>query len=195
MKELITNWFKILQDDICTSLEKLEPTSKFKEDNWSYKDGGGGRSRIIEGKIFDKGGVNLSAVHGPVPDSLKQNFELNNETFFATGVSIVIHPKNPFVPIIHMNVRYFESGKNWWFGGGIDLTPVYINDDESRFFHKKLKEICDKHSPEYYQKFKLWADQYFFIPHRNESRGIGGIFFDRLFEGATKNDLWKFVQD
>ncbi|MDX1629853.1 MAG: oxygen-dependent coproporphyrinogen oxidase, partial [Fulvivirga sp.] len=118
--------------------------------------------------------------------------------FFATGVSIVLHPYNPFVPIIHMNVRYFEmTDGTWWFGGGIDLTPHYINNSDATYFHQQLKNVCDKHDVNYYEKFKRWADDYFFLQHRQETRGIGGIFFDRLNEksGKSKEALFDFVQD
>ena len=200
-KESISNWFKSLQDAICRSLEEADGTGKFTEDIWVRAEGGGGRTRILqEGNIIEKGGVLFSAVHGSVPDFLTgENSAVKKEdTFYATGVSIVIHPKNPLVPIIHMNVRYFEmSNGMWWFGGGIDLTPHYVNVEDARFFHQALKTSCDKHDPTYYEKFKAWADDYFFITHRNETRGIGGIFFDKLTGRTTgdKQRLFAFVQD
>jgi coproporphyrinogen III oxidase len=197
-KENITDWLKTLQDNICLALENEDGKAKFKEEVWVRNEGGGGRSRVIEnGNVIEKGGVMFSAVSGKAPDFLFKEKEhsvtpsnVNNENiqFYATGVSIVIHPNNPFVPIIHMNVRYFEMSNGIkWLGGGIDLTPHYINDEDSLFFHSQLKNVCDKHNPNYYQTFKTWADDYFFIKHRNETRGIGGVFFDRLFEKDTMN--------
>jgi len=188
-KKDIEDFFRSLQDDICNGLEKADGLATFKEDLWERPEGGGGRTRIIkEGKVLEKGGVNFSAVFGPCPDFLKQEmgiFSSEKVVFFASGVSIVIHPLNPFVPIIHMNVRYFEAGSICWFGGGIDLTPHYIDEEDAAFFHSTLKKVCDTHNPAYYSEFKKWADDYFYIKHRNETRGIGGIFFDKL--SATKD--------
>lgn len=181
-KEQIANWFQGLQDRICKGLEEADGSGKFQEDIWERPAGGGGRSRVLNnGKIIEKGGVNFSAVHGPTPDKILNALKLDAADFFATGVSIVLHPHNPWVPIIHMNVRYFEMGNGvYWFGGGIDLTPHYIQAEDAVFFHQSLKDTCDRFDPTYYPKFKHWADEYFYIPHRNETRGIGGIFFDRL---------------
>ncbi len=197
-KEQIANWFRSLQDDICEQLETADGVGRFHEDQWQRAEGGGGRTRIIMGQHIEKGGVNFSAVHGPMPEKITTALKLEaGADFFASGVSIVLHPKNPFVPIIHMNVRYFEmSTGTWWFGGGIDLTPHYINTKEATFFHHTLKDACDQHDINYYPKFKKWADDYFFIKHRNETRGIGGIFYDRLSnkEGKTKEDHFAFTQ-
>lgn len=196
-KEEIKTWFMQLQDEICASLETLDGSGRFKEDLWKRQGGGGGRSRAIEGKRIEKGGVNFSAVEGILPDKIKNKLELQNGDFFATGVSIVLHPHNPHVPIIHMNVRYFEAdGGKYWFGGGIDLTPHYVHMQEARFFHQSLKDVCDASDVSYYPKFKKWADDYFFIKHRDETRGIGGIFFDRLHAETPegKEDYWQFVQ-
>lgn len=200
-KEDISDWFQGLQDSICSALEETDGTGKFKEDNWLRAEGGGGRTRILqEGTIIEKGGVLFSAVHGPVPAflSAESNTIKKEDTFYATGVSIVIHPKNPMVPIIHMNVRYFEMSNGiWWFGGGIDLTPHYVSEEDARFFHTALKTACDNHDAAYYDKFKNWADDYFFIQHRNETRGIGGIFFDKLSgkEELSKEQLFSFVKE
>ncbi|MEO6903013.1 MAG: oxygen-dependent coproporphyrinogen oxidase [Bacteroidia bacterium] len=199
-KEQITEWFKLLQDKICTALENEDGKGKFIEDNWIREEGGGGRTRILQdGNVIEKGGVLFSAVHGKVPNFLaKEDVSNGEESFYATGVSIVIHPQSPMVPIIHMNIRYFEmtNGK-WWFGGGIDLTPHYVNKEDGHFFHSYLKQACDKHDSNYYLQFKKWADDYFFIPHRNETRGIGGIFFDKLTatQTVTKEQLFAFVQE
>jgi len=200
-KEEVEAFFRQLQNEICSGLEKLDGKSIFKEDVWNRPEGGGGITRVIEnGNVIEKGGVNFSAVFGKCPDFLKKELEIpasDELSFFATGVSIVIHPLNPFVPIIHMNVRYFEAGNLSWFGGGIDLTPHYVNNDEARFFHTHLKKVCDTHNPSFYHEFKTWADTYFYIKHRNETRGIGGIFFDKL--SATKDitveQRYDFVKD
>ena len=199
-KEKITTFFKVLQDDICQQLEQMDGIGRFKEDQWTRPGGGGGRSRVIEGQVIEKGGVNFSAVEGDLPEKISQALGLPASQFFATGVSIVLHPINPMVPIIHMNVRYFETvaaeGNTWWFGGGIDLTPHYIFKEDATFFHQSLKEVCDAHHPAYHPKFKQWADDYFYIKHRKETRGIGGIFFDRLGaeDGISKEDRFDFVQ-
>ena len=199
-KEFIADWFKGLQDRICASLEETDGTGKFKEDIWERAAGGGGRTRVIQGEFIEKGGVNFSAVHGDAPAQLLKLLGVDSdaEQFFATGVSIVLHPVNPHMPIIHMNVRYFELTDDiWWFGGGIDLTPHYVVDEQAKFFHQSLRGACDKHDADYYPKFKKWADDYFFIKHRDETRGVGGIFFDRLkaTDGFTKEQRWDFVKD
>jgi len=195
-KEQIATWFKGLQDDICGQLSAADGAS-FREDQWERAEGGGGRSRVIEGNHIEKGGVNFSAVHGPMPAKISKALGLAEAEFFATGVSIVLHPKHPRVPIIHMNVRYFEMDNGtYWFGGGIDLTPHYIKLDEAQAFHQHLKATCDRFSPDYYPEFKRWADDYFYLKHRQETRGVGGIFFDRLSttEEFSKADRFAFVQ-
>lgn len=190
----ITAFLKELQDTICSALESADGQSKFLEENWQRPEGGGGRTRIIkDGAIIEKGGVLFSAVEGEAPAFLFSEKEhsvaegKSRGQFFATGVSIVIHPQSPMVPIIHMNIRYFEmpdptgeSAGLRWLGGGIDLTPHYIVEEDAHYFHQQLKAVCGLHHVDYYSKFKKWADDYFFISHRQETRGIGGIFFDRL---------------
>lgn len=196
-KESIAFEMRALQDRICKDLENIDGQGQFHEDSWEREQGGGGRSRVISGKTIEKGGVNYSAVHGPTPKKILNALGLEESNFFATGVSIVLHPRNPWVPIIHMNVRYFEMSNGvYWFGGGIDLTPHYINLEEASNFHKGLKSICDRYDPDFYPKFKAWADDYFYLKHRKESRGVGGIFFDRLHENSTslkKETLLDFV--
>lgn len=206
-KENITDWLKNLQDDICSSLEKADGSGKFKEEIWTRSEGGGGRSRVIEnGSVIEKGGVMFSAVHGKAPDFLfkeKEHSATDSDQdkkpdFYATGVSIVIHPQSPMVPIIHMNVRYFEMSNGVkWLGGGIDLTPHYIVKEDAVFFHQSLRDVCDKHHSEYYTQFKTWADDYFYIKHRQETRGIGGIFFDRInsSDSMSFEDNLKFWKD
>ena len=207
----LAGWLRTLQDDICGQLETLDGTGKFAEDAWTRSAGGGGRSRVLSrGSVFEKAGVMFSEVHGTAPPFLLREHAhgagaagITDPRFFATGVSIVIHPVNPHVPIIHMNIRCFEmlSGEKTvqrWLGGGIDLTPHYVDPAEARHFHTALKNVCDRHDATYYPRFSEWADNYFFLPHRNETRGIGGIFFDKL---GAENDarfgacvpFWKAV--
>jgi coproporphyrinogen III oxidase len=180
-------------------MEKADGKARFKEDIWQRPGGGGGITRVIEnGAVIEKGGVNFSAVHGILNDKIRKTLNIDATSFFATGISIVIHPLNPFVPIIHMNTRYFEvDEKTNWFGGGIDLTPIYVNKNEAEIFHDKLKQICDKFDLNYYPEFKKWADDYFFLPHRNETRGVGGIFYDRLSASENKSieDIFEFTKE
>lgn len=199
-KENIRDWFQSLQLDICTALEATDGKGHFISDEWSRPGGGGGVSRILtNGNIIEKGGVNFSSVFGPAPEAVLKSMgrDVNQpQDFFATGVSIVMHPYNPMVPIIHMNVRYFEMGDTWWFGGGIDLTPHYIDRADAVYFHTELKKVCDRHHDSYYPDFKKWADDYFYLKHRKETRGVGGIFFDYLkdTDGFTKESRFAFVQ-
>ena len=183
-----------IQDRICAGLEEVDGT-KFQQDVWHHKGGGGGRTRVIQGNVFEKGGVNFSVVTGPIPHMMQDRMKAGATQFFATGVSIVIHPVSPQVPIIHMNIRYFESDRgDQWIGGGIDLTPIYVNDAQAKQFHLTLKETCDAFSPLYYPSFKELADDYFFIKHRHETRGIGGIFYDYLKPDlhTSMETLWNF---
>jgi len=202
-REQIAVEYQLIQNDICTALEHLDGKAKFEEELWEREGGGGGRTRVIQnGNIIEKGGVNFSAVHGRLPDAVKNSLKVEQEDFFATGLSIVIHPNHPMVPIIHMNIRYFEMPSSFvkgeepvrWFGGGIDLTPHYVFEEDARYFHGSLKSVCDQFNKDFFGRFKTWADDYFFIRHRNETRGIGGIFYDRLTaSGAlTWDKLFEF---
>ena len=200
-KEQIAEHYQQIQNEICAGLELADGEGKFQEEIWNRDGGGGGRTRIIQnGSVLEKAGVNFSAVHGKLPDSIKKAFGVSEDDFFATGVSIVIHPNSPWIPIIHMNIRYFEmlgeTGKEMrWFGGGIDLTPHFVIEEDARFFHRSLKHTCDKFHSDFYSKFKNWADDYFFIKHRQETRGIGGIFYDRLNPQSTGlewSDIFEF---
>lgn len=199
--DTIITFFKSLQDDICNGLVALEGSgTTFHQDLWTRAEGGGGRTRAFAGgDLVEKGGVNFSHVHGPMPTKISEKLNLpEGAGFHATGVSIVLHSQNPFVPIIHMNVRYFEmENGQYWFGGGIDVTPAYIIEDQARQFHRDMKAVCDRHHPDYYPRFKKWCDEYFFLPHRNETRGIGGIFFDHLSgkDEKEKESIFAFVQD
>ncbi len=199
-KERIAEVYRHIQDEICTALEALDGKARFEQEVWERDGGGGGRTRIIQnGTILEKGGVNFSAVHGKLPEVIKKSFGVDEDDFFATGVSIVIHPNHPHVPIIHMNIRYFELNEQIrWFGGGIDLTPHYIVEEDARYFHAQLKAVCDRHHPDFYRDFKAWADDYFFIKHRNETRGIGGVFYDKLTPlktGLTYQQIFDFSCD
>jgi coproporphyrinogen III oxidase len=196
-KDHISAEFQNLQKAITLTLEKVDGKGKFVEDRWERPEGGGGISKVLEhGALIEKGGVNFSAVFGKTPDMIKQSAAPDSTDFFATGVSIVLHPQNPFVPIIHMNIRYFETNDGkWWFGGGMDLTPHYIDMEDASFFHKSLKNVCDKYDVKLYPEFKTWADDYFYISHRKETRGIGGIFFDRLYASEGKETLFNLTLD
>tara|TARA_R110002020_G_scaffold122487_6_gene277943 strand:+ start:76503 stop:77405 length:903 start_codon:yes stop_codon:yes gene_type:complete len=198
MKELFYNYIVNLQDRITQSLEQEDGKAKFKEDLWERAEGGGGRSRVIEnGRVFEKGGVNISKVHGALPESMQTYFGVTDADFFACGLSLVLHPTNPMVPTVHANWRYFEmydaQGKlvDQWFGGGQDLTPYYLFDEDAIHFHRTCKKACDAHDPDFYPQFKQKCDHYFWNAHREEARGIGGLFFD--YCKATENrgmDQW-----
>jgi coproporphyrinogen III oxidase len=187
MKELFVNYIRTLQNTITAELERIDGTAIFREDLWERPEGGGGRTRVIEnGAVFEKGGVNISEVHGQLPESMQQYFGVTNANFFACGLSLVIHPKNPFVPTVHANWRYFELYDSkglivdQWFGGGQDLTPYYLYEEDTLHFHQVCKKACDAHHPDFYPEFKKKCDFYFYNAHREEARGIGGLFFDYL---------------
>jgi coproporphyrinogen III oxidase len=183
------NWIQIiydLQDKICNALEVIDGKEKFREDRWERVEGGGGKTRVIaNGNVFEKGGVNTSVVFGDVTEMMRKQLNIQGEQWFACGLSIVIHPVNPFVPTVHCNYRMFElydaNGEvsDRWFGGGTDLTPYYLFEEDARHFHKTYKDICDNFEPAFYPEFKKTCDDYFVNTHRgNERRGIGGIFYD-----------------
>lgn len=204
MKDQFYQYILDLQDRITSRLEKLDGEAKFQEDLWDRPEGGGGRTRVIEnGNIFEKGGVNISAVHGKLPEALQKNFGVSDADFFACGLSLVIHPKSPMVPTVHANWRYFEmydaDGNivTQWFGGGQDLTPYYLFEEDAVHFHTVCKDACDKHHPEFYPKFKETCDNYFWNAHRNEARGVGGLFFDYLKETEefSMQDRYDFVTE
>jgi len=204
MKDQFYAYIQNLQDEITSTLEKIDGKAKFQEDLWKRNEGGGGRTRVIEnGNIFEKGGVNISAVHGELPEVLRKQFKVESGDFFACGLSLVIHPKNPFVPTVHANWRYFEMYNEkgevvtQWFGGGQDLTPYYLFEEDAKHFHTVCKEACDKHNKAFYPKFKETCDNYFWNAHRNEARGIGGLFFDYLkqTEEFSMQDRFDFVTE
>jgi coproporphyrinogen III oxidase len=180
-RQQVSQFLRRFQNQICQQLEQLDGQATFQEDSWEREQGGGGRSRVIkEGKVFEQGGVNFSEVWGQdlPPSILVQRPEAAGHSFYATGTSMVLHPRNPYIPTVHLNYRYFEAGPVWWFGGGIDLTPYYPFAEDATHFHQTLKGACDTHHPDYYPTFKRWCDEYFYLKHRGEARGIGGVFFD-----------------
>jgi len=204
MKEHFFAFIENLQDTITSKLEAVDGKATFKEDNWKRAEGGGGRTRVIEnGAIFEKGGVNISKVFGELPESLRKQFGVEEGNFFACGLSLVLHPVNPFVPTVHANWRYFEmydsSGNivTQWFGGGQDLTPYYLFEEDAIHFHTVCKNACDSHNSEFYPTFKKVCDEYFWNKHRNEARGLGGLFFDYLKETEefSINDRFDFVTE
>ena len=201
-KDRFSRFVRTLQEEICTRLEHIDGTEKFIEDTWKRPLGGGGWSRVLtNGDVFEKAGVNVSQVHGGLPDLLKDQVPAGSKHFYATGISIVLHPKNPMIPTTHANFRFFQvtdyhgAVLDQWFGGGMDLTPYYLFEEDAHHFHKTLKSECDKHSSGFYQKFKLWCDDYFYSSHREEYRGIGGIFFDHIKPSQELNgeELESFV--
>jgi len=198
-KDLINNWFKLLQDAFCNDISALEKDKiKFKTTTWKKnlnKDEGGGEYRILKnGKVFDKVGVNFSKVYGKFPKKFQKNIlgADKDPRFWASGISVVMHMKNPLIPAMHFNTRYISTTQQW-FGGGIDVTPSKKDNFEKKDFHKTLKKMCDQHNKNYYKKYKKWCDEYFYLPHRKESRGIGGIFFDYKKDNFEKD--FNFIRD
>jgi coproporphyrinogen III oxidase len=198
-KDLTSNWFKTLQESICHSISSLEKNKiKFHSTSWrrnKKKDEGGGEFRILKnGKVFDKVVVNYSKVYGQFPKKFQKNIlgAKNDPKFWASGISVVMHMKNPLIPAMHFNTRYICTTQDW-FGGGMDVTPSKKDESEKKNFHKALKKMCDRHNKNYYSKYKKWCDEYFYLPHRKEPRGIGGIFFDYKKNNFEKN--FHFVRD
>jgi coproporphyrinogen III oxidase len=196
----VSSYLLALQDSICSALEREDDGAEFKEDRWSRPEGGGGRSRVLtNGSVFEKAGVGFSHVSGQSlpPSATATRPELAGKPFHAMGVSLVIHPCNPYVPTSHANVRFFTAGEGdrtvWWFGGGFDLTPYYGFEEDAVHWHRTAKAACDPHGPELYPKFKQWCDDYFFLKHRGEPRGIGGIFFDD-FNAPGFVNAFKFLR-
>jgi coproporphyrinogen III oxidase len=183
-----------LQNNICDALDKVDGKAVFHEDEWNRPEGGGGKTRVMaNGKVFEKGGVNTSVVFGEVTDVMRQQLNINGDKWFACGLSLVIHPLNPFVPTVHCNYRMFElynakdEVTDRWFGGGTDLTPYYLFEEDARHFHQTYKDVCDQFDPSFYSTFKKECDDYFVNKHRNnERRGIGGIFYDHQRGDANK---------
>jgi coproporphyrinogen III oxidase len=188
-------YFRELQDRICHALAEIDGREQFREDTWHREGGGGGRTRVLaEGGVFEKAGVNFSEVFGKLQPEFATQIPGEGLDFTATGVSLVLHPRNPMVPTVHANFRFLTKGDKRWFGGGADLTPYYPRREDVVYFHRVWKQVCERHpAPVDYVKFKRWCDEYFYLPHRQEARGVGGIFFDYL-EGNL-DQLFAFVQD
>src|SRR4051794_31494330 len=182
MHAAAVTFFRGLQDRICAGLERVDGAGRFREDTWERPGGGGGRTRVIaDAGVFEKGGVNFSEVFGELAPEFAKQLPGDGLTFTATGISLVLHPLNPHVPTVHANFRYLTHGAKWWFGGGADLTPYYPVRDDVVHFHRTWKAACDRHpGVADYRAMKEQCDRYFFLPHRNEPRGVGGIFFDYL---------------
>ncbi|MEY8870630.1 oxygen-dependent coproporphyrinogen oxidase [Meridianimaribacter flavus] len=204
MKDKFYQYIQDLQNTITSKLEAIDGVAQFKEDLWKRPEGGGGRTRVIEnGAVFEKGGVNISAVHGALPESMQNYFGVKDADFFACGLSLVLHPKNPMVPTVHANWRYFEmydqNGNivDQWFGGGQDLTPYYLFEEDAKHFHQTCKTACDKHNAEFYPNYKARCDEYFYNTHRNEARGIGGLFFDycKATDEMSMENWYDFVTE
>ncbi|SFW49708.1 oxygen-dependent coproporphyrinogen oxidase [Cellulophaga fucicola] len=204
MKDKFYKYIQELQDTISNKLAAVDGVATFKEDIWERPEGGGGRTRVIEnGAVFEKGGVNISGVHGELPESMQKYFGVKDANFFACGLSLVLHPKNPMVPTVHANWRYFEmydkEGNivDQWFGGGQDLTPYYLFNEDASHFHNVCKTACDKHNADFYPKYKARCDEYFWNAHRNEARGIGGLFFDycKATDAMSMQDWYNYVTE
>ena len=198
-KDLTSNWFKLLQDAFCNDINIIENNkSKFKTTNWKRnlnKDEGGGEYRIFkDGKVFEKVGVNYSKVYGKFPKKFQKNIlgADKDPRFWASGISVVMHMKNPLIPAMHFNSRYISTTQQW-FGGGMDITPSKKDDFEKKDYHQTLKDMCNRHDKSFYKKYKKWCDEYFYLPHRKEARGIGGIFFDYKKDNFEKD--FSFVRD
>lgn len=204
MKNKFYKYIQELQNSIISKLEEVDGVAKFHEDIWEREGGGGGKTCVIEnGAVFEKGGVNISSVHGLLAPEMQHYFKVGDVNFYACGLSLVIHPKSPMVPTVHANFRYFElynkTGEkiDEWFGGGLDLTPNYLFDEDAIHFHTVCKKACDSHNSTFYNKFKEHCDTYFWNSHRKEARGIGGLFFDycRANEEMSIEDWYDFVTE
>jgi coproporphyrinogen III oxidase len=186
--------FEAQQSEICQELSRLDGTAQFAFDRWERSGGGGGLTAVLaDGSLFEKAGVNTSTVWGKLDDEALRKLGGHERDFSATGISVVLHPRNPKVPTVHANFRYLTRGADAWFGGGSDITPYYPRREDVVGFHQEWKNICDRHDTSYYPRFKAWCDEYFYIQHRGEARGVGGIFFDNLRGDLEKT--FAFVSD
>lgn len=205
LKDRFTRFIEELQDDICSRVEAIDG-APFHEDHWKRKGGGGGRTRVLsDGEVIEKGGVNISSVHGELPEPIRNHFDVDQGWFYATGLSLVLHPRSPMIPTVHANYRFFElyddpemkRVSDRWFGGGCDLTPYYLWEEDAIHFHRVCKEMCDRHGEALYTRFKKACDDYFYNSHRREARGVGGLFFDYLRgnEKVSDENWYDFVTD
>ncbi|WP_164017565.1 oxygen-dependent coproporphyrinogen oxidase [Pyxidicoccus trucidator] len=194
LKQRMAAFTQTLQDEICGALERLDGTARFREDAWTRPGGGGGRSRVLEdGAVLEKAGVNTSVVFGELEEQFAQKLQGEGRHFWAGGVSLVLHPRNPHVPTVHANYRFIHQGGKAWFGGGADLTPYYLYEEDAAHFHRTHQAACDRHDAAYYPRFKAACDRYFHLRHREETRGVGGIFFENM--GGELEREFAFVQD
>jgi coproporphyrinogen III oxidase len=195
MRERVANYLRDLQDRICRGLEELDSSGRFREDVWDRPGGGGGRTRVLaDGGVFEKAGVNFSEVFGEMSEEFAKQIPGSGREFFATGVSLVLHPRSPMVPTVHANFRFIEKGDRSWFGGGADLTPYYPNREDVIHFHRTWQAVCDRHAAvANHRQMKEECDRYFYLPHRGEARGVGGIFFD--YFGGDLEAVFAFVRD
>ena len=194
LRHRVEAWVEQIHDELSGALERLDGVGRFKRDHWQRPGGGGGVTAILsDGALFEQAGVNRSAVWGEFGDAALARLGGMEREFYATGISLVLHPRSPMVPTIHANFRYFERGADAWFGGGSDLTPYYPHEEDARHFHSTWKRACDSHDVTYYPRFKKWCDEYFYLPHRGEMRGVGGIFFDEL--SGDLEATFAFVRD
>ncbi len=199
--ERVDGFLRALQDRICAAIEVADGAARFREDAWQRDEGGGGRTRVLaDGQVFEQAGIGFSRVRGPrlPPAASARRPEIAGRSWTALGVSLVFHPRNPHVPTTHMNVRYFEAQADgelpvWWFGGGFDLTPFYPRDEDVRHWHRVARDLCAPFGEEIYPRCKRWCDEYFYLKHRNETRGVGGLFFDDLDEGGFER-CFAFMQ-
>ena len=203
-RKLASDWFRVLRDNLCDAFEQIEidhakihdlTPGKFVRTIWQREGGGGGEVSLMKGNVFEKVGVNISTVLGDFSAAMQKEIPgaAEDPKFFATGISLVSHMRSPHVPAVHFNTRYIETTKSW-FGGGGDMTPLYPDEGDTQKFHAAFKAACDKYNASYYPKFKAWCDEYFFLPHRQEPRGVGGIFYDNLNSGDFNNDF-AFTKD
>ncbi|OJH42227.1 oxygen-dependent coproporphyrinogen oxidase [Cystobacter ferrugineus] len=194
LKQQMAEHIHSLQDEICGALERLDGKVRFREDHWKRPGGGGGRSRVLEeGAFLEKGGVSTSVVFGELEAAFASKLQGEGRTFWAGGLSLVLHPRNPHVPTVHANYRFIHQGSKAWFGGGADLTPYYLQEEDAVHFHRVHKEACDRHDPAYYPRYKKACDEYFYLRHREEARGVGGIFFENT--GVELEREFAFVKD
>lgn len=196
LPDRVVDWVRLLQTEICSGIEEVDQTGRFSSDRWERPGGGGGLARVIaDGRLFEKGGVNSSVVHGRLPENIARGMKVEPGDFFATGVSLVLHPRSPRIPTVHANFRYFQRGdEDAWFGGGVDLTPYVAEEEDMIHFHSVLKEACERVAPERYREFRAECDRYFHIPHRGETRGVGGLFYDYLRGDQEEMERWFELQ-